>query len=104
MIYRRYHIRAGATTTAGGIVRASSQFCIVNGAPLAREGDPVDCPACGTQGVIKCDMPRLPDRFEGKEYALSDDLCICKCDPPPKLIADQNFKCQTMALASVESA
>lgn len=104
MLHRRYHIRAGATTTAGGIVRASSHFCIVNGAPSARESDSVDCPACGSQGFIKCVMPRLSQKFQGKQYALSDDLCICKCNPPPKLIADQNFKCQVFALASVETA
>jgi uncharacterized Zn-binding protein involved in type VI secretion len=104
MIYKRFYIRAGATTTAGGVVRASSEFCILNGAPLAREGDPVDCPACATQGIVQCILPRVSDSFEGKEYALSDDLCICKCNPPPKLVADQNFDCQMLALASVETA
>ena len=94
MTQKRYHIRAGAKTTVGGTVRASSEFCKVNGVPLAREGDPVDCPSCGSQGVIKCVMPRLPEAFDGKQFALSDDLCICGCNPPPKLIADQNFKCQ----------
>jgi uncharacterized Zn-binding protein involved in type VI secretion len=100
---RRYHIRAGATTTAGGVVRASSSFMKVNGAPLAREGDEVDCPACGTVGIIQVVPPRIPDTFNGKQYALSDDLCICKCNPPPKLVTDQTFKFQTMALASAES-
>ena len=103
-VFRRYYIRAGATTTAGGTVRASSNFCHVNGAPLARDGDSVDCLACGTQGVIKCVAPRLSDTFEGKEYALSDDLCICKCSPSPKLVTDQTFKHQTFVLAAVESA
>jgi uncharacterized Zn-binding protein involved in type VI secretion len=96
MSYRRYYIRAGAATTAGGTVRASSVFCIVNGSPLAREGDPVDCPACLTHGIIQCVMPRLSDSFEGKEYALSDDLCICKCNPPPTLVADQTDEWQTL--------
>jgi uncharacterized Zn-binding protein involved in type VI secretion len=68
----------------------------LNGAPQALEGDPVDCMACGAQGVIKCVMPRLPDSFEGKQYALSDDLCICGCNPPPKLIASQNFKYESL--------
>ena len=104
MIHKRYDIRAGATTTAGGIVKASSNFFNLNGAPVAREGDPVDCPACGSQGVIECVMPRLSRQFEGKEYALSDDLCICQCNPPPKLIADQDFSYQTLVLASVETA
>lgn len=100
MILRRYHIRAGATTTAGGVVRASSDWNKLNGVPLARDGDPVDCPACGGQGVIKCVIPRLAERFQEKEYALSDDLCICGCKPPPKLIADQNVKFQTLIFAS----
>lgn len=104
MILRRYHIRAGATTTAGGVVRVSSDYRKLNGVPLARDGDPVDCPACGAQGVIKCVTPRLIERFKGKEFALSDDLCICGCNPPPKLIADQQSVCQVIAVASDDSA
>ncbi|XYJ08710.1 PAAR domain-containing protein [Telluria sp. B2] len=96
MTYRRYHIRGGATTTAGGTVSASSQSCIVDGKPLAREGDPVACPACNTQGHIECVMPRISDTFAGKEYALSDDLCICECSPPPRLVADQDIKFQAL--------
>ena len=89
MSHKRFYIRAGATTTAGGTVRASSTFTTLDGIPVAREGDPVDCPACGEQGVIQCVMPRLSDQSEGKECALSDDLCVCACSPPPKLVADQ---------------
>lgn len=96
MAYRRYYIRAGARTTAGGTVRASSQFRILGGAPLAREGDAVDCPACNTQGRIACVMPRLPSSFEGRAYALSDDVCVCECSPPPKLVADQDLKFQVL--------
>ena len=89
MSHKRFYIRAGATTTAGGTVRASSTFTTLDGIPVAREGDPVDCPECGEQGVIQCVMPRLSDQSEGKECALSDDLCVCACSPPPKLVADQ---------------
>jgi uncharacterized Zn-binding protein involved in type VI secretion len=96
MSYMRYYIRAGATTTARGTVRASSGFNMIDGSPVAREGDAVDCPACDTQGRIECVMPRLSDTFDGKEYALSDDLCICECSPPPKLMADQHMKCQML--------
>lgn len=96
MFIKRYHITEGATTTAGGVVRASTKCGSINGASMVLDGDPVDCPACGAQGVIKCVMPRLPFSFEGKQYALSDDLCICGCNPPPKLIASQNFKYQSL--------
>lgn len=53
MSYRRYYIKAGAVTTADSVVRASSDFSLMSGSALARDGDPVDCPACGTQGVIR---------------------------------------------------
>jgi hypothetical protein len=71
---------------------------------MVLEGDPVDCPACGGQGVIKCVMPRMSDRLNGKEYALSDDLCICECNPPPKLIAAQNRRSQYFLVADKELA
>jgi len=96
MSYRRFYVRAGATTTAGGTVNATSEFSVLDGVPLAREGDLVDCPACGEQGRIECAMPRLSDTFEGKEYALSDDLCICACHPYPKLVADQDSEFQVL--------
>ncbi len=96
MSYMRYYIRDGATTTAGGTVMASSGFNVIDGSPVAREGDAVDCPACGAQGRIECVMPRLSDTFEGKEYALSNDLCICECSPPPKLVADQDIEYQAL--------
>jgi uncharacterized Zn-binding protein involved in type VI secretion len=87
MSYKRYYIRAGDTTTANGVIRATSDFSLAGGAALARDGDPVDCPACGTQGFIRCTGSRLSDSFEGRQYALSEDLCICSCDPAPQLIA-----------------
>lgn len=89
MTQKRYYITTGAKTTMSGTVRASSTWYMLNGAPVAREGDPVDCPACGAEGVIKCVMPRLPSSIDGKEAALSDDLCICNCCPSPKLVSDQ---------------
>lgn len=96
MSYMRYYIGAGATTTAGGTVKSSSEFSVVEGAPLAREGDAVECPACGAQGRIECVLPRLADAFEGRRYALSDDLCMCECSPPPKLLADQDIEYQVL--------
>jgi uncharacterized Zn-binding protein involved in type VI secretion len=102
MIQKRYHIRAGAKTTAGGTVRASATWYTVDGIPLAREGDPVDCPACGTEGVIQCVQPRMPNHLDGKEFALSDDLCICGCSPAPKLMAEQTVKYQLLALVPDE--
>jgi uncharacterized Zn-binding protein involved in type VI secretion len=83
-------------------VKASATWYKVDGVPVACEGDPIDCPACGTEGVIQCVRPRIPDHLNGKQLALSDDLCICGCSPPPKLIADQVGKYQLLALVPDE--
>ena len=104
MIKRRYHITDGAKTTAGATIRASVTWYKIDGAPVACEGDAVDCPACGTTGTIQCVMPRIPERVNNKEIALSDDLCICRCIPAPKLIADQTLKCQLLVLVSEDVA
>jgi uncharacterized Zn-binding protein involved in type VI secretion len=94
---KRYYIFAGDRTTADGVVRASSEFSRVADRALARDGDPVDCPACRTQGLIGCVGPRMSDSFMGKEYALSDDLCICNCSLPPTLVAGQDDEFQLVS-------
>ena len=91
---KRYHITLGARTTAGGIVATASSLASVDGAPIAVEGDTINCPACRSDGVIVCAGPRLPDHWEGRRYALQDDLCVCKCVPAPRLVATQTLKCQ----------
>ena len=87
----RYEITLGARTTAGGEVISADPFLTIDGVPVAHMDDSVSCPACHTVGVIKPDGPRLSDMFMEKEVALSDDLCICKCNPPPRLVANQTM-------------
>lgn len=48
-------------------------------------------------------MPQIPERVNNKEIALSDELCICRCSPPPKLIAEQTAKCQIILVVNDES-
>ena len=90
-IMKRYLILTGDKTTAKGTVVATPTTIQLNGVHVAHEGDEVSCPACNSAGKIQCDGPRqamtAPD---GRHAALSDDLCICKCDPPPKLVASRN--------------
>lgn len=102
MIQRRYHITLAASTSAGGKVTTASSLISISGARIALEGDEVFCPACNAKGVIKLDGPRLNERFNGRQVALSDDLCICNCNPAPKLIADQTLRCQVLVLADAE--
>lgn len=93
---RRYHIRLGDKTTADGVVETASSCISLNGSNLALEGDRVSCPACGTEGVIQVVQPRISECFNGKELALGDDLCVCRCSPPPKLISAQTGRFQTI--------
>ncbi|AQV94901.1 PAAR domain-containing protein [Cupriavidus necator] len=87
---QRHDICDGDTTTAKGVVMATSRTETLNGRALAYEGDPVWCPECKTTGRIVCAGERLPNRGpDGREQALSYDWCLCKCNPKPLLIASQ---------------
>nr|WP_225908734.1 S-type pyocin domain-containing protein [Pseudomonas lactucae] len=97
---RRYNITTGAKTTAGGEVISGMERTSFNGQMIAREGDRVACPACGTEGFIELVGPHLHEEWGGKQAALEGDLCICKCDPPPELIACQRFKSQVFETQS----
>ncbi|MFL9863778.1 PAAR domain-containing protein [Paraburkholderia fungorum] len=89
---RRYLILNGDKTTANGTVEATATTIQLSGQDVAHEGDSVSCPACNTTGKIQCDGPRqVMTAPDGRHAALSDDLCICGCHPPPKLIASQNM-------------
>lgn len=93
---RRYTITLGATTSAGGrVVSASGSGCI-NGVPIALEGDLVACPACKATGRILCAGPRIPEMSEGKNVALENDLCTCRCSPPPRLLPAQIMRSQVL--------
>jgi uncharacterized Zn-binding protein involved in type VI secretion len=94
MSIRRYFILLGAKTDVGGTVKTASSFMSYDGTGYALERDLIDCPACGSEGFIKCVPPRLDDTCNGVQLALEHDLCICKCSPPPRLIANQHSDCQ----------
>ena len=90
----RYYITLGAPTTANGKVTSANHLDTINDAAIAREGDTCWCPACQSEGVIVLDGPRLSETWEDREVALNDDLCMCKCSPPPRLVAAQDFAYQ----------
>lgn len=85
----RYHITLGASTTAGGKVTSATLNRSLNGVKVAYAGDSVSCPRCNSDGVIEPDGPRISETLNGRQVALSDDICRCKCNPPPRLIAHQ---------------
>jgi len=87
---RRYDIRHGDTTTSHGRVEASSASDTVDGIPIAYERDRVWCETCKTIGYIECVGPRVETTGpDGRQQALSDDLCKCRCSPSPRLVASQ---------------
>jgi uncharacterized Zn-binding protein involved in type VI secretion len=95
-VLKRYLITLGAPTTAGGKVTSAHHFMSINGVKVALEGDKVSCPNCNSEGIIKPDGPRLRELFNGKQVALNDDLCLCGCNPPPRLVAAQTSVCQSI--------
>lgn len=93
---RRYTITLGASTTAGGKVITASANGSINGVQIALENDLIFCPACKSQGKILCVGPRIPEAWNGKQIALGDDLCVCACPTPPKLVANQTLRSQVI--------
>jgi uncharacterized Zn-binding protein involved in type VI secretion len=101
---KRYTITLGASTTAGGKVISASGGGSINGVQIAVEGDPIFCPACKSQGKILCVEPRIPESWNGKKVALENDLCMCACPSPPRLVPNQSLKCQNLGGGGDDSA
>ncbi len=93
---RRYTITLGAPTTSGGRVIAASSEGKIDGVPIALEGDLVTCPVCKTAGKIRCVGPRIPESWNGKNVALENDLCVCRCAVAPKLMPSQMLRSQVI--------
>jgi uncharacterized Zn-binding protein involved in type VI secretion len=93
---KRHTITLGASTSAGGKVISASSNGSINGVTIALEGDAVFCPACKSQGKISCIGPRIPESWNGKNVALENDLCVCGCTIPPRLLPSQSLKYQTL--------
>ncbi len=65
---------------------------VIHQRAAAYDGAQISCPACKSTGKISCVGPRRPFGLSnGKQIAMENDLCICKCSVPPKLIASQTF-------------
>jgi uncharacterized Zn-binding protein involved in type VI secretion len=87
---RRYFIVEGDKTTRDGTVLEGESRARNRGRPLAYHGARVYCPACKSEGYIVGDGPFRPVRLHGKQVAVENDLCICQCNPPPRLIRSQD--------------
>ncbi|WP_239700903.1 PAAR domain-containing protein [Massilia sp. 9096] len=100
---KRYTITLGASTTVGGTVLSASSSGSVNGVTIALEGDSVSCPACKSSGKILCVEPRIPETWNGKKVALENDLCMCGCSSPPRLVPSQSIRYQNLSDNSMAS-
>lgn len=88
---RRYDVVKGDSTTAGGIVQSGDGKDLIGEREQAYENDRVWCPACKAMGKIVCAGPRISTTGpDGRQAALSDDLCVCQCPTPPRLVASQS--------------
>ncbi|WP_175792273.1 PAAR domain-containing protein [Burkholderia ambifaria] len=85
----RRFIRQGDKTDRNGVVVAGIVGTSLQGQPFAYLGASVQCPACGTMGVIISDGSSRAMTMMGKQVALENDLCQCKCEPLPRLVASQ---------------
>jgi len=93
---RRNFILEGDKTTAGGVViEGLAPSDVIEGRGVSFNGAMISCPACKSTGKISCIGPRWPFTLpNGQQAALENDLCICKCSRPPKLVASQIFSGQ----------
>jgi uncharacterized Zn-binding protein involved in type VI secretion len=86
---KRYFIKVGDKTTAGGVVTQGEPTATHHGTPYAYHGAEIYCHACKSVGRVANVPPFRPMTLRGKQIALENDICICKCKPPPRLIASQ---------------
>ncbi|WP_347554847.1 PAAR domain-containing protein [Robbsia sp. KACC 23696] len=86
---KRYVVHGNDKTTANGTVLVGQIQHTGYNKSTAVEGDAVDCPACKSIGMIVPVGAYNRMRFMNKRVALSDDVCMCKCPTPPRLIASQ---------------
>lgn len=87
---RRALLKLGDKTTAGGVVLEGIDSYTHHGTPITFIGAKIWCAACNSEGVIGWKGPHQSATMNGKQQALEGDLCLCKCDPPPVLLASQD--------------
>ncbi|WP_454806378.1 PAAR domain-containing protein [Paraburkholderia fungorum] len=87
---QRSYLKVGDKSSAGGVVIEGIPGATHDGVELTFLGAKVQCPACKSTGVIAARGPRWPGSMMGKDRALENDICACKCSPPPTMIASQS--------------
>lgn len=70
---------SGDSTTTGGRVLDGSPSVKIGSRAVARQGDPVFCPACKQTGHITESDPQC--LVQGRPMARHDSLVACGCPP-----------------------
>ena len=105
-MYKRSFVREGDTLSPGGgkVQPVPQQFPSTYDGKLAcHEGDPVYCNTCKSWGATKCVPPFRPcTDSRGRQANLDGDLCLCRCQVPPRLKArfhdiSMNFEAYELA-------
>jgi len=92
---KRFVIKLYDKSTSGAFVVQGAELGTHHGTPIATVGSPIYCPACKSDGHIVATGPRHPLSIGGKEVALENDWGLCKCRPPPRMIASQGTMSQS---------
>ncbi|MFM0341151.1 PAAR domain-containing protein [Paraburkholderia fungorum] len=87
---RRAILKLGDKSTNGGVVTEGIDSCTHHGTPITFIGAKVWCNGCKSEGVIGWKGPHRDATMMGKQEALDGDICICRCTPPPVMIASQD--------------
>ncbi len=89
---RRAFIKQGDQTMAGGWVMEGAEDMEHEGTPLSFIYAKVWCPVCNTEGYILPHADSAREDFQIMTHlpALEFDICACKCDPRPLIIASQH--------------
>lgn len=86
---KRSYLLIGDKSTVGGTVSDGIPTMKHHGTELTYVGASITCPACKSTGRIVSKGPRWPGSMMGKEPALEGDICECRCDPRPTMVASQ---------------
>ncbi|RFU45340.1 PAAR domain-containing protein [Paraburkholderia sp. DHOC27] len=92
---RRAILKVGDRSTNGGVVTEGISNCTHHGTPITFIGARVWCNGCKSEGVIGWKGPHQKAAMMGKQQALDGDICICKCTPPPVMLATQDSAWQS---------
>ncbi|QIE22678.1 PAAR domain-containing protein [Caballeronia sp. SBC2] len=92
---KRYVIKLYDKSTSGAFVTQGEESVKHHGTPVAIVSGPIYCPTCKSDGYIVATGLRHHTSIMGKEMALENDLGMCKCRPPPRMIASQSTMSQS---------